>query len=239
MCDADPTVSWGLECCDAVTLVATMVADQRDGFLDGVLEHDRLLLRVNDTAKSDAVTLAAVEAGQRRGVDAFVGPPFSTQVIAAAPALRAPMVSGSTVLAALSNDTAYPWFQRTITTSDVEVAMVSTLIARMGWTNVAILVVADESVAVEAADLLSVRLGDAAVDVFRDEISYADAARPDKVDGTLRRVADACATGWEKGDVFSPFSRLLISSHVLTQFPLIVLDERSSLVEFSKGGHFP
>ena len=44
--------------------------------------------------------------------------------------------------------------------------------------------------------------------------------------------------GWEKGDVFSPFSRLLISSHVLTQFPLISWDERSSLVEFSKSGHF-
>ena len=39
--------------------------------------------------------------------------------------------------------------------------------------------------------------------------------------------------GSEKGDVFSPFSRLLISSHVLTQFPLIVLDERSSLVSSS------
>ena len=45
--------------------------------------------------------------------------------------------------------------------------------------------------------------------------------------------------GWEKGDVFSPFSRLLISSHVLTQFPLISWDERSSLVEFSKSGPFP
>ena len=43
----------------------------------------------------------------------------------------------------------------------------------------------------------------------------------------------------EKGDFFSPFSRLLISSHVLTQFPLIVLDESSSLVEFSKSGPFP
>ena len=40
--------------------------------------------------------------------------------------------------------------------------------------------------------------------------------------------------------IFSPpFSRLLISSHVLTQFPLIVLDERSPPVEFSKSGHFP
>ena len=40
--------------------------------------------------------------------------------------------------------------------------------------------------------------------------------------------------GGEKGDVFSPFSRLLISSRVFTQFPLIVWDESSSLVEFSK-----
>ena len=28
----------------------------------------------------------------------------------------------------------------------------------------------------------------------------------------------ACLAGWEKGDVFSPFSRLLISSHVVTRF---------------------
>ena len=43
-----------------------------------------------------------------------------------------------------------------------------------------------------------------------------------------------------KGVMFSPpFSRLPISSHVVTQFPLIVLDERSSLVEFSKSGPFP
>ena len=45
--------------------------------------------------------------------------------------------------------------------------------------------------------------------------------------------------GSEKGDFFSPFSRLLISCHVLTPFRLISWDERSPLVEFSKSGPFP
>ena len=53
------------------------------------------------------------------------------------------------------------------------------------------------------------------------------------------RLQYAYVAGWEKGDGFSPFSRLPISSRVFTPFPLIVLDERSSLVEFSKSGPFP
>ena len=57
--------------------------------------------------------------------------------------------------------------------------------------------------------------------------------------GVTTRVRRPLFTGSEKGDSFSPFSRLLISSRVLAQFRLISWDERSSLVEFSKSGPFP
>ena len=74
----------------------------------------------------------------------------------------------------------------------------------------------------------------------RGRVEQQDAARLPEVrrrDGELRALR--VSPGWEKGDAFSPFSRLLISSHVVTQFPLIVLDESSSLVEFSKSGPLP
>ena len=48
-------------------------------------------------------------------------------------------------------------------------------------------------------------------------------------------------TGWETGDFFSPFEAripVLVSRSVFTRFDSF-LDERPSLVEFSKSGHFP
>ena len=48
-----------------------------------------------------------------------------------------------------------------------------------------------------------------------------------------------CLAQGGKRVMFSHLLRLLISSHVVTQFPLISWDERSSLVEFSKSGPFP
>ena len=56
----------------------------------------------------------------------------------------------------------------------------------------------------------------------------------------VQRWANLLIAGWQKGDFFSPFEArcLLVSRSVFTRFDSL-LDERSSLVEFSKCGPFP
>ena len=76
-------------------------------------------------------------------------------------------------------------------------------------------------------------------DGYDEETADAMASIKKQAEEFAKETEERLKAGSEKGDGFSPFSRLLISSHVVTQFPLIVLDESSSLVEFSKSGPFP